>query len=291
MNKCENKIKYIFKKKKRIVVIGDLHGDWQMTKNLFIKLGLIDLNQKWIAEPKDTIVVQLGDQLDGKGRVGPDAYGEMQILDFLEEVHEQAEFYNGGIYSLLGNHEMMNINCNFSYVSNKEMSKNRCSNFQPGGPLAKRLACTRNLILKIGDFVFVHAGILPKHFNNFKNSDNFIKKINESIRDYLLNNNLNDNILNLAYNDNDSMLWTRKYNQPSICDDISKVKKFFKMKSIIVGHSVQEKINSKCKKNIWMVDVGLSKSMGGKKTQVLEIWDNGEKLQTNNYKPFKIIDL
>ena len=84
MNKCKNKIKYIFNKKKRIVVIGDLHGDWQMTKNLFIKLGLIDLNQKWIAQPKDTIVVQLGDQLDGKGRVGPDAYGEMQILDFLE---------------------------------------------------------------------------------------------------------------------------------------------------------------------------------------------------------------
>ena len=47
---------------KRIIVIGDLHGDWEMTiKSL--KIGkVIDSNNKWIGG--ETIVVQVGDQID-----------------------------------------------------------------------------------------------------------------------------------------------------------------------------------------------------------------------------------
>ena len=85
--------KYILEAKKRIIVIGDLHADWEITKKIFIDLKLIDLNNKWIAEPKDSIVVQLGDQLDGKGRgSGVDAYGEIKILDFLDFVDERHNF-------------------------------------------------------------------------------------------------------------------------------------------------------------------------------------------------------
>ena len=49
--------------KERIIVIGD-YADYNKQTN-FIKLKLIDNNNNWIAEPKNTIVVQLGDILDG----------------------------------------------------------------------------------------------------------------------------------------------------------------------------------------------------------------------------------
>ena len=52
----------------RIIVIGDLHGDWKITKEIFLKAKLIDINFKWIAEPKNTIVVQVGDIVDRGGR-------------------------------------------------------------------------------------------------------------------------------------------------------------------------------------------------------------------------------
>lgn len=284
---CQNK--YIFPSKKRIIVIGDLHADWEITKKIFLKLKIIDLNNKWIAVPKDTFVVQLGDQLDGKGRVGTDAYGEIKILDFLEEINEQAQFYGGGIYSLLGNHELMNINCNFSYVSNKDFTNDRCIKYQPGGILAKRLACSRNIILKIGSFVFVHAGILPEHIREI--NDNFIEKINESVKKYLLTGQIKQTIKNIVFKDKNSLLWTRKYNDTEICKNIKDVTKFLKVKSIIVGHSVQNNINSICNDKIWRVDVGLSKAFNNNKLQVLEILNDGNPNRINNFKPLNIIDI
>jgi hypothetical protein len=141
----------------------------------------------------------------------------------------------------------------------------------------------------VGDFIFVHAGILLKHID--KISGNFITKINNSMRQYLNTGRIDTNIKNILFSDSDSLLWTRKYNNPNICNSIDDVKNFFKVKSIIVGHSVQENISPICNNSIWRVDVGLSKSMGSTKIQVLEILDNGESLQKNNYKPYRVIDL
>lgn len=286
--KC-NPPKSIINPKKRIIVIGDIHADWEITKKIFLGLKLVDLNNKWIAEPKDTIVVQLGDQLDGKARVGKDAYGEINILDFLDFIDEQAKFYGGGIYSLIGNHEIMNVQCNFSYVSNYDYTNNRCIKFQPGGSLSRRLACSRNTILKVGDFIFVHAGILPSHIQKIKG--NFIEKINNEMRRYLITGKIDPYIENILFKNKNSILWTRKYNNKNICKNISKVTDFFKVKSIIVGHSVQNKITNMCDKKIWKVDVGLSKSMGNNNIQVLEILDNGKAQESNKFDPIRVIDL
>ena len=83
-----------------------------------MNLKLCDNNKHWIAG--NTKVVQVGDQIDGHGRYGnQDAHGEMEILDFLENLHNEAKILGGGVYSLLGNHEFMNVSNNLSYVSKK----------------------------------------------------------------------------------------------------------------------------------------------------------------------------
>ena len=46
---------------------------------------------------------------------------------------------------------------------------------------------------------------------------------------------------------------------------------------IVVGHTVQEKINSKCGGKVWAIDSGMSDAFGKKgdsKIQVLEILNN-----------------
>ena len=40
--------------------------------------------------------------------------------------------------------------------------------FKPGNPIANFLACTRKMSLKIGDSLFVHAGILPEISQKYK---------------------------------------------------------------------------------------------------------------------------
>ena len=47
---------------KRIIVIGDIHGDMQMLIKCLEIARLIDKQKKWIGG--ETIVVQVGDQID-----------------------------------------------------------------------------------------------------------------------------------------------------------------------------------------------------------------------------------
>ena len=128
----------IISKKNRILVIGDLHADFRKTKKIFIDLKLIDINNNWVAKPKNTVVVQIGDQLDGGGRGYSEASGELELINFMDMVHRKAHQKDGGVYSLIGNHEIMNLLGNFTYSSEKDIESQggieiREKLFSPGG--------------------------------------------------------------------------------------------------------------------------------------------------------------
>ena len=122
--KCETISKSILGPSQRIIVIGDLHADYTAMIKLFEKLELIKIQNKnisWSARPKNTIVVQLGDQLDGGGRGVGESVGELAIINFMEQLHIQAYRHGGGVYSLIGNHEIMNLLGDFRYASKKDI--------------------------------------------------------------------------------------------------------------------------------------------------------------------------
>ena len=293
-SKCKSKNTEILPACKRIIVIGDIHGDWKITKKLFLKYEIIDSNGRWIAEPKDTKIVQVGDILDRGGR--PDTIGdecsELKIMDFLDELNDQAEAYGGGVYCILGNHELMNVVGNFSYSGEESVKcfggvEGRKNAFKPGGIIAKRFACSRNAVMKIGSFLFVHGGMSEKHLK--KN----IKEINSVMRNFLKGNEklYNDDFIDyyMAYN---GILWNRDLSLGSPdCEKLEKVLKYFNVNGIIVGHTVQEKgINSMCKDKVWRVDTGMSNAFGDKNNiQVLEILDDGKELPENGYNPFRVL--
>jgi len=209
---------------KRIIVIGDVHGDYELAKKSFEIAGLIspdDDSLKWIANPPDTIVVQVGDQIDScrpiklskynchttkeKGDVGED----IKTIEFFNKMHQIASDSGGAVYSLLGNHELMNAagktDDDYIYVSyenyynyryedgNKiyEGPPGRMESFKPGGPVAKILACQRASVLIIGSNMFLHAGLLPGLVRrlDYLNIDDQskLKYLNAVVRKWLLN--------------------------------------------------------------------------------------------------------
>ncbi len=291
----QNKLNDILPAAPRIIVIGDIHGDWKVTKKLFLKFKLINTNGKWIAEPKNTHVVQVGDILDRGGR--PDTFGdecsEIKIMDFLDEIHDQAKLYGGGVFCILGNHEIMNVVGNFNY-SGKESIKcfggqaGRKKAFRPGGMMAKRFANTRTTVLKIGKFLFVHGGFNEKHLTKS------IPEINNIMKRFLKGeeNLYNKSFLDyyMAYN---GILWNRELSIGSPdCEKLEKILNHFHVNGLIVGHTVQENgVNSKCNNKIWRVDTGMSDAFGqgNKKIQVLEILNDGEPSQKNNFQPFRVL--
>ncbi len=91
---------YTWKGIRKVVVIGDLHGDYDNFEKIIKRTGLVDSHLHWTGG--DTHFVQTGDIMDR----GPNAKGIMDVLMALEG---EAEAAGGKVHVLIGNHEEMNI--------------------------------------------------------------------------------------------------------------------------------------------------------------------------------------
>jgi len=265
----------VLPKADRIIVIGDIHGDLDLAVKSFKLAGLINDQWEWIAEPKHTVVVQVGDQIDSCRPImgaydctkphKEDKGDDMGVMNFFNLMHSKASFYAGAVYSLLGNHELMNVQQNFSYVSYRNLYQykyddlegidGRKKAFAPGGQVANMMACTRNSVLIIGSNIFVHAGILPSLIDNIKHSTadqiTKLKYLNSLVRKWLLNKIEDpfdrDNINNL-FADSNNLFWTRIHGEinhnvnieSETCKNaVGKTLELFKLGQMIVGHSPQ----------------------------------------------------
>lgn len=277
--KSYDKIPHIIPSKKRVIAIGDLHGDYDLTIDCLKLANLIDDKLNWIAKPKDTVVVQIGDQVDrcrplvGKKCTDPkttanDEGRDIDILNLFNDLDKKARKYNGAVISLLGNHEIMNVQGNMNYVSyeglkqfeneiNPETGKKfengaeaRKHLFKRGNKFANLLACTRQTAVIVGSNLFVHAAIVPKLARKFN-----VKDINIMVRKWLLKQfsstkdiegigKLRDILVNYEV----SPFWPRLLGSlpPDIGIEDEKCEKYleetlnlYKCNNIIIGHTPQ----------------------------------------------------
>jgi hypothetical protein len=336
-NNCNNNpdLPTILPPANRIIAIGDVHGDLQLVidslviskvivpikskiNSIPVKIGNKNMNYEWIGG--DTIVVQIGDQNDS---CRPNATGncdylkndtpdDIKIFKFYNDLNELAARKNGAVYSLLGNHEIMNVEGDFKYTSNanidmfktyidpitkKKLSgdaiENRTIAFYNGKEYANLLGCTRQSVLIIGEFLFVHAGITDYVLNKFPGREN-LPKLNDMVKNWLLQqmHKMDDRTMNELLNSADnSLFWTRifgqlppklSYNDDSCKQYLHPVLEAYGIKGMIIGHTPQEiGINSTCGNTLFRIDIGASKGFDSKRApQVLEI----EKLDEGNYK-------
>ncbi|XWS35347.1 hypothetical protein CRYUN_Cryun21dG0118000 [Craigia yunnanensis] len=98
----------------RLVAIGDLHGDLEKSKQAFRLAGLIDGSDRWSGG--STTVVQIGDVFDRGGE-------ELKILYFLEKLKREAVKSGGQLITLNGNHEIMNVEGDFRYVTERGLEE------------------------------------------------------------------------------------------------------------------------------------------------------------------------
>ena len=275
---------YIFDKVYRIIVLGDIHGDLSIAKQMLIIAKVIDDNDNWIG--KDTIVVQVGDQIDRCRYTGipcndemateDDEGNDLNILAFFTLLHKKAEEKGGAVYSLIGNHELMNVNGDMRYVSYKglyeKLSDPTIKLFGLNG-LSKNTNKLNNKLLGINiDTIQLDAKINGKE--NRKNLfqpgnpiSNFlactrhvaliigsnlfvhagivpeiaekysVEELNKLMSLYLWDK-LKENSNNDIFNSSElSPLWTRHFDENKNCNDVSKTLEIYKVGKIIVGHT------------------------------------------------------
>ncbi len=85
---------------KKIVAIGDLHGDYENFVEILKGVKLVDDSLHW--KGGEIHLVQMGDILDR----GPDA---RNIFDLIRRLETEAEEAGGMVHMLIGNHEEINI--------------------------------------------------------------------------------------------------------------------------------------------------------------------------------------
>lgn len=260
---------------KRVVAIGDVHGDIAATRKALQLAGAIDEADNWIGGA--LVVVQVGDQLDR----GDD---EKDILLLLDALADKAHAAGGALYTLNGNHETMNVSLNFNYVTpggwadfadtplvpddallqnHLPAQRGRVSAFRPGGIYA-RLLGRHNTVQQVGDTVFVHGGLLPKHVSYG------VGKINSELQAWMRGEAKRPEITT----GEDSPVWSRHYSQNPDAADCQLAKDALAAlgaERMVVAHTVQAQgINSACGGLVWRIDVGMAKHYGGK-AQVLVI--------------------
>ena len=260
----------------RLVIIGDIHGDIKRLKTILIDAKIINNNIEWIAEPPNTVVVQMGDQVDSLNR--DESIAEWEVLDDVEVIYftnlldKFAQSKGGRFISIIGNHEFMNVIGNYSYVSSKSMANNenkRRELFKAKGVLSPILS-KRPIVLKIGELFFCHAGLTTKHLELLKKYDKDISYINRIWKNFVLHSNvlkedkeLFDNIL-LDYS---GILWTRELDNQN---DLNEMLKSINCTFMFVGHTVMDGIKFYNNK-VWYTDTGISRAFGNNKYQYMEI--------------------
>ena len=95
----------------RVVVIGDLHGDYEKFADMLAAAALIDAEGDWVGGQAH--LVQLGDIPDR----GPSTRA---IMDHLMRLERQARRAGGHVHALIGNHEAMNVEGDLRYTVAEE---------------------------------------------------------------------------------------------------------------------------------------------------------------------------
>lgn len=197
---------------RRVVAIGDIHGDLEAFRRILRHRRLVDTHYHWSAPP-GTILLLIGDLVDR----GPNSRG---VMDLAMQLEAEAPQKGGQAITLLGNHEAMVTEQNFKYSTKEEMAafiaysrtqrastnrENRNSlisilNTMLGD--SKPLMTTseagfgaaftansiyaqwfrrRNAIVRIGDVVYAHAGLGDWVFNTS------LEAYNSTLRAWLRN--------------------------------------------------------------------------------------------------------
>lgn len=271
----------------RIVIIGDIHGDIRRFKDILIDAKVINKNIEWIAEPKDTIVIQMGDQVDSINRDPSlenwEVLPDIEMIYFTNLLNKIAMSKGGRVISLIGNHELMNIIGNYSYVSQNSLNNNykRQELFKPGGTLSAILG-QRPIIVKIGQLLFCHAGLTMEHLNILSKYNKDVSYINTIWKNFIKSNAVileDKEIFDKIILDNDGILWTR-----DLDEDGDLIKLLEKMGCIymFVGHTVVESVKL-INKRIWYTDTGISRAFGNNSYQYIDIFEN--QLNIKNVSP------
>ena len=286
---------------RRLVAIGDLHGDFKQAMRALQVAKVMGEDGKWCGGT--SVLVQVGDILDRGDN-------ELAIIRKFRALAKEAKAAGGDVIVTNGNHEIMNVLGDFRYATKgaygecaryaankreKEIAKVGEENveplpevpdgvnpetymgvlarrdlFLPGGEMAVRLA-SNPTVLQVGDTVFAHAGI------DKSTVEYGFQRLNDEVAAWMTGKSSTPPKQVL---EEKGVVWTRDYGgadagvtaEATACRRLGEALDATGAKRLVVGHTPQQKgISSGCNGRLWRSDVGTSRGIYGNAPQVIEI--------------------
>lgn len=258
----------------KMLIVSDIEGNFRGFSLILKGAGVINEDFGWIFG--NGHLVLCGDFFDRGINV-------TECLWLIYKLENEAELQGGKVHFILGNHELMNMRNDFRYVRKKylvnadSLNLNYQDWYDVNTELGKWLR-SKNGIEKIGDFLFLHAGISK----DFPKDTLSLNEINNNIRASL------DKIFEKgeASKDNfigsNSPLWYRGIvNETETQQDIENTLFAFNASKMIIGHTIVERIKFLYNNKIIAIDIEHKENTD--KGIMYALWyDNGEFFTIDN---------
>lgn len=271
--------KSVYGMPEKLVAISDIEGNFNAFSSFLKNNGIVDSNFDWTFGNGHLVLV--GDFVDRGKNV-------TQVLWLIYKLEEQAKKDGGKVHFILGNHEIMNFQGNGGYNQEKyikvaqEISKKEewekaiqfmFSNQTELGNWMRK----KNVIEKIGNYIFVHAGLNPEIMNY--NID--INQINNITRENwdedFYRNPGNDSVANFLIGRKGpfwygGLVTDYKYYDKIKESELDDILEYYNAKKIVVGHTVVKDISADFNGKVIRIDLrhGTEKNSGITKGLLIE---------------------
>jgi len=245
----------------RIIIVADIHSDYDRFNKILQNAEIIDKNNVWITN--NTLLVQLGDQIDRKAIDKHDISDKhhFKLTYYTDYLKKESRKHKSDVVSLIGNHELMNID----KIRNKSE--------------IRKIIADRPVLFKFYNYIFCHGGFTKSHYEILNMFKMKIEDLNTIWKKYVMNIELTldeTKVLNyLILNTTDSILYIRKDL------DTKEILHNLDIEYMFVGHSETENIHLKNK--VWYLDQMLKTSFDNNNYNYLEIIDDNIYIRSLEY--------
>jgi|CXWL01.1.fsa_nt_gi hypothetical protein len=223
-----------FSKVSKQFVVSDIEGNFRAFRKLLQANNVIDTNFNWIFGNGHLVLT--GDFVDRGNQ-------QTEVLWLIYSLEEKAKAAGGYVHYVLGNHEIMNMSGDLRYLNPKYtgsaglLNETFVSLYGENSEMGRWLR-TKNVIEKVGDILFCHAGISAA----VNRMDLTVSKINKLVRPYYHDNTFEYNSpqADTLYSDL-GPFWYRGYylgDTRASSTQVDSTLSSYKVRHIATGHTV-----------------------------------------------------
>jgi hypothetical protein len=248
--------------------LGDLHGDLESAIATLSEHGVVSQSGAWAGG--EATLVQLGDMLDAKVRTGrtfSSEGGDLGVLRYMVGLRAQARAVGGDVVCILGNHEVMNMVGDYSYVADADLA-GRAAAFSEGGEGLRLVRTLCSLLYAKDGVLYSHAGMTPAAAQILYGSGplpppDLAAVATERIASTMASGGVRALLQDPVIWGETGLTSTRAYYSPTRGGDfaIASMLDQLDVDRMVIGHNcLEQRVTTRYRGRVVLVDVGLSRS-------------------------------